>query len=81
MKKILIFILLSGVMSVSAQSVGAWKDHLPYKNAIALCGYNGQLLVATEGSLFFANKSDNKLERLSKVQGLSDVGVSSLDFY
>ena len=79
MKKILIFILLSGVMSVSAQSVGAWKDHLPYKNAIALCGYNGQLLVATEGSLFFANKSDNKLERLSKVQGLSDVGVSSLN--
>ena len=79
MKKILCFILLYGVMAASAQSIGAWKDHLPYKNAIALCGYNQQLLVATESALFIANKSDNKLQRLSKVQGLSDVGISSIN--
>lgn len=79
MKKILSFIFLCGVMAVSAQSIGAFKDHLPYKNAIALCGYNQQLMVATENALFIANKSDNKAQRLSKVQGLSDVGVSCMN--
>jgi len=79
MKKILSFILLCGAMDALAQNIGAWKDHLPYKNAIALCGHNQQLLVATESALFIANKNDNKLQRLSKVQGLSDVGISSLN--
>ena len=79
MKKILSFIFLYSVTAASAQSIGAWKDHLPYKNAIALCGHNQQLLVATESAIFIANKSDNKLERLSKVQGLSDVGVSCMN--
>ena len=76
MKKILLFIFLSVVVTASAQRIGVWKDHLPYKNAIALCEHGQQLLVATESALFIANKSDNKLQRLSKVQGISDVGIS-----
>ena len=79
MKKILLFIFLSFVVTASAQRIGVWKDHLPYKNAIALCEHGQQLLVATENALFIANKSDNNMQRLSKVQGLSDVGISSLN--
>ena len=79
MKKILLFIFLSVVVTASAQRIGVWKDHLPYKNAIALCEHGQQLLVATENALFIANKSDNNMQRLSKVQGLSDVGISSLN--
>ena len=79
MKKILLFVFLCIVMTASGQMIGTWKDYLPYKNAIALCEQNRQLLVATENALFVANKKDNKLERLSKVQGLSDVGISSLN--
>ena len=79
MKKILLFIFLSVVVTASAQRIGVWKDHLPYKNAIALCEHGQQILVATENALFIANKSDNNMQRLSKVQGLSDVGISSLN--
>ena len=79
MKKILLFIFLSVVVTASAQRIGVWKDHLPYKNAIALCEHGQQLLVATENALFIANKSDNNMQRLSKVQGLSDVGISALN--
>ena len=79
MKKILLFVFLSVVVDASAQRIGVWKDHLPFKNTIALCEHDEQLLVATESALFFANKSDNKIQRLSKVQGLSDVGISSLN--
>ena len=79
MKKNLMFVLMGVVVTASAQRIGVWKDHLPYKNAIALCEFNQQLLVATENALFVANKSDNRLQRLSKVQGLSDVGISSLN--
>ena len=46
--------------------IGTWKDHLPYKNAIALCDQNRQLLVATENALFVANKKDNKLAKIKQ---------------
>ena len=79
MKKIVCFVFLCVHVIASAQNLGAWKDHLPYKKAIALCENSGKLLVATESGLFVANKKSNKLQRLSKVQGISDVGISALN--
>ena len=79
MKKFVCFILFSSFLSANAQSIGYWKDYLPYSNAIALCGYNKDLLIATENALFLANKKENNLQRLSKVEGLSDIGISSLN--
>ena len=79
MKKNLIYIFLCAIMSAHGQGVGVWKDHLPYKSAISLCGYGQQILVATESAVFTANKSDNRLHRLSKVQGISDVGISCIN--
>ena len=54
MKKILLFIFLSVVVTASAQRIGVWKDHLPYKNAIALCEHGQQLLVALRKTLFLS---------------------------
>lgn len=79
MKRFLCFVCLFGLTTAFAQNIGYWKDHLPYNNAIAICGYKKDLFVATEQAVFIANKANNGLQKLSKVHGLSDVGVSSLN--
>lgn len=79
MKKILFLVFLCAFITVSGQNIGLWKDHLPYKNAIAICEHGQQLLVASESAIFIANKNDNRLQRFSKVQGLSDVDISCMN--
>ena len=79
MKKNLFLVFLCAFITVSGQNIGVWKDHLPYKNAIAICEHRQKLLVASESAIFIANKDDNRQQRFSKVQGLSDVDISCMN--
>lgn len=79
--KTLVTILLSiWFISANAQNVeiGQWKDYLPYNKAIALETVDDIVYVATENSLFYLNTSTNSLSRLNKVNGLTDVGISTM---
>src|ERR1035437_2486480 len=81
-KNILFCIVLLATSGAIAQDVaiGSWKDHLSYKNAISVSEGNGKVYCATQGGVFIYNKADNSMERLSKVNGLSDVEASNLSF-
>lgn len=81
-KKILIIILVLGVILGYAQQIpiGHWRDHLPYSKTISLSEGNNLIYCATPYSIFYYNKTDNSLERLTKVEGLSDVGISKIDY-
>jgi hypothetical protein len=83
MKQILLFFtLFSLINSSKAQDVaiGQWKEHLAYKNAISVAEGNGKVYCATKSGIFILNKSDNSMDRLSKVNGLSDVEASVLNY-
>lgn len=75
--------LISFVFSASAFSqtfVGQWRDHLPHTKCIEVSQSNEQVFFATENVLFVVDKEDRSLERLSKIHGLSNVGISTIRF-
>ena len=69
-------------MDVFAQgvAVGQWMDHLPYRNIIAVEEGTKDIYAATTEAVFYLSKEDNSLNRLTKVSGLSDVGVSAIGY-
>lgn len=62
------------------QPPGLWREHLPYNSAIDVAAANDRVYCATPYSLFSVNIGDNSIERLSRVTGLSETGVSAIFF-
>ncbi len=76
-----LFALLS-FFPVKAQiTTGAWRDHLPYNQCIKVVEIGNKIYCATNNNLFTYNTSDNSIEKLSKINGLSDIGVSTMEYY
>ena len=61
-------------------AVGQWRDHLPYKSGISVAEAGSRIYCATPYSLFYFEKSDNSIEKLSKVNGLSETGISKISY-
>ncbi len=81
-KNILFFIILLFAQFITGQNIGIgqWKDHLSYKNGISVSEGGGKVFCATKSGIFLFNKSDNSIERLSKVNGLADVEANVLNY-
>lgn len=80
----LLFIILSILTSQAVFSqiaIGEWRDHLPYSKAIDLTDAEDKIYCATETSIFSYSKTDNSLSKLSKVNGLSDIGIKCINYY
>ncbi len=56
--------------------IDQFYDHLPYNEVIAVADAGERLYAATPYSVFIYNHSDNSIERLTKVEGLSDIDIS-----
>ena len=57
-----------------------WREHLPYHSAIAVTAGNEKIFAATPFSLFSVDLSDNSIERFSKINGLSETGISTIQY-
>ncbi|MCX6271488.1 MAG: T9SS type A sorting domain-containing protein [Bacteroidetes bacterium] len=60
--------------------IGDWRDHLPYDKCISVAEAGEKMYCATPFSIFNYDKTDNSVSRLSKVNGLSDVGITSIAY-
>lgn len=60
--------------------VGAWRDHLSYRSATNIAVAGDKVFCAAGAGMIIYNKSDKSLEKLSKVNGLSDVGISAVSW-
>ena len=58
--------------------IGQWREHLPYNSSIDLAAGNGKIFAATPYSLFTVELADNSVERLSRISGLSETGISTI---
>src|ERR1700741_2248915 len=78
-KKILsLFFVCCLLSSFSQIKIGSWVDHLSYTSANSITKV-GSVVYASNGSgLVKYNTGDASLEKLTKVEGLSDVGVQLL---
>lgn len=75
----IVFISLAG--SLFGQiPIGSWRDHLPYNKVIMVAGTPTRIYAATPYDLIYKDLEDNSLNRLSKINGLSDVGVSAIAY-
>jgi hypothetical protein len=75
---LLLFIVGLAKLSGYSQSLplGGWRAHLPWNNGVGVADAGDKIYCAAENGLFSYNKSDNSLEVLSKVNGLSDKGLA-----
>lgn len=79
---LLILILISQASISLAQDIpiGDWRDHLPYSDAISVSYGNNIAYCATNSAVFMYDITDNSIERLNLVNGLSDIGLSKIKF-
>jgi hypothetical protein len=54
------------------------EEHLPWNNAIAVSVAGDQVFCATPYAAFIYDIADNSFTRKSKVNSLSDIGVSAM---
>ncbi len=60
--------------------IGQWREHLPYNSAIDVTAGDGKVFCATPYSLFSVTVAGNTIERLSRITGLSETGVSAIKY-
>lgn len=58
--------------------MGMWREHLPYGSTIDVAAGNGKIFAATPYSLFTVNTGNKDIERMSRITGLSETGISSI---
>ena len=72
-----LFIINSAIAQIPQ---GSWRDHLPYTNALQVAEVGNKIFCSTDGGLFSINKGDNSIQKCSKVTGLSDIDISSINY-
>lgn len=58
--------------------MGQWRTHLPYQYASLVEVTDSKVYCSTTGGLFYYNLQDHLVEKISKIDGLSDNGVSAM---
>jgi len=56
--------------------VGTWRDHYAYSHVERIAETPDRIYCTTNSGFFYLEKKDNSLHTYSKIQGLSDHGVS-----
>ena len=76
---LLILSLLGLFSGVQGQiTLGQWRTHLPYKYCNLVEATDERIYCSATGGLFYYNLTDNSVEKISKIDGLSDNGVAAM---
>jgi hypothetical protein len=73
-----IVLLFNNFSLAQEVGIGQWRDHLPYDYATNVEEFHSGIYCSTPYSMFYYDRDDNSIHRLSKVNGLSDLGVSDI---
>ncbi len=79
MKKLL-FLILPLYLQAQDVPIGSWKDYQSYASATYVAEARNKIYCVSNGGLFYVNKNDNTINRMSKVTGLSDVGIKQIAY-
>lgn len=81
MKKLsLIIIFLAYTIVGNTQQIGDWRAHTPGLKVIDVDVMHDEVYAATSSDIFYYDLKDNSINHLSKVNGLSDIGISLLRY-
>ncbi len=75
-------LIFSGFQGVFAQQVpiGQWRDELPYTLVNSLTEAGTRIYASTPYAVFYFDKEDNTVVRITKISGLSDIGISCISY-
>ncbi|MBP5644059.1 MAG: hypothetical protein J6X10_07535 [Bacteroidales bacterium] len=79
-KILLLFTILALTIPIKAQKIGEWTAHTPGVEVISVDIMHKNIFAATPYDVFFYNTNDNSINHLSKVNGLSDMGISMMRY-
>jgi len=74
----LVIIICTGYPVSSQVQLSQWREHLPYQKATMLVATTEKIFCATQYALFSVDLRENNIERLSKMNGLNEVGISRI---
>lgn len=60
--------------------VGEWRDHLPYGKTVAVAEAGNLIYCATQFSVFYYDTTDNSIQKRTRINGLSDIGISAMAY-
>ena len=85
MKRLLLAIIIFSVLtSINGFSqpfeLGHWRDHLPYIHARFLADAGRKIYCSTDDGFYSYSSDENEIVRLSKLNGLSDFGISDISY-
>ncbi|ANE52225.1 two-component regulator propeller domain-containing protein [Flavisolibacter tropicus] len=80
MRYLLLFFVLVTKAFAQSPAIGTWREHLPYGIAIDVTASTNRIYAATPFSLFSVDLASEEIERFSKVSGLSETGISTIQF-
>lgn len=70
--------MISFVSFSSMAQSGTWRDHLNYDKALSIDLLGDEVYVASDNGIFIYHRLNNDITRLSKVNGLSDIGITAI---
>src|SRR5688572_5975295 len=80
-KSFLIVVLTLVWVGVFGQvKVGQWKDHLSYNSCNTVAKVGDKVYVSNGTGLLKYNLSDGSIVQISKINGLSDIGIQLLRY-
>ena len=61
-------------------AIGQWSQHLPWQRSVSVTQSDAKIYYATEWAVLELDKADRSAQFLTKVEGLSDVGMNFIRF-
>lgn len=76
----LFLFLLQGVLQAQIP-VGSWRDHFSFGNIKLLCYEEGKIYCGADNGIFSYNIATGEVDKVTRVNGLSEVGISALSYF
>lgn len=74
--------ILASLQLTKAQVISSkkWADLFSYNSVIAMKEDNGKIIAATENGIFYYTISTGEITKLSKANGLHNIGITAFDY-
>jgi len=77
---LVLLILFIPTFAQTNLDVGKWRTHFSYRNGLMAVEVVNKIYCLTESGLFFVDKHDSSINKLTKLDGLSDFDISTFGY-
>lgn len=76
----LLLLLLTTSLIAQDIAIGEWKAHLPFRKGVSVTQSEDKVYLAYEAQIAIVDKVELSIERLHKVNGLSDINIQTIRY-